>query len=473
MKKYNSLRIAVLIASTIIFPTFGMENWMTQSTMESSEPVIPEKQKNKNLKTLPLQRNKKRRINFLQQNATQEKINSLTEQIKNIDIAKQEKYKSIIDDISLKLQTPKKLTKNKLNTIHYSLKIINGESVHNIIKEINEQPLGLKNKLTILIELYNLPQPVFYKESKVSRGQGVMVGKQNELKSWLTNKTKMAAEITKLEVEYNDRLISIKDKLQDEKIPLKDLRSYKTTLEASIAHLKNSTNPEEITKRNEYQELLATVSQQINLFTTIDTQLLIDYSNFTIKQLFDYLESLLLLRKDLQNVFSKRYETLNTRIEEVRSYLNLKRQQRDEQEKKIAERAKEIDDKLKAIDREKADREKEIKKESERIALVKQQDEDREKVIQQKIKEENDKEEKLRQKLLSTNSTILGDINNLQALIAQGQKAAENEEKEKVELEKQQRIIDERIIFPRTRQFTAIREMFTNALNYLRSWWPF
>ncbi len=266
MKKYNSLYAALLIMLTITSPALSMEGDLMQSSFfERSEPrtidlpqsmisesSFSEKQKKEISKALPL---KKQPISFLQQKSTQKRIKSLSEQIKNIDELKQEKYKPIIDDISSKLQTPKKLTKNKLSAIDYTLKIINGKTINKIIEDLNQQPIGLKNKLNILTDLYNLPQPAIYKELESSLYKKPTSSRDSKSNTKLNNvnypfgldkKAEIETEIDKLELQFNDQL---KTKLQKEEIPLKALRTYKTNLEASIAQLKNSKNPEETNKK--------------------------------------------------------------------------------------------------------------------------------------------------------------------------------------------------------------------------------
>src|SRR5260221_2802651 len=318
---------------------------LTESTVEPKS-VFPTEQKKKISKPLTLESHKKQSINFLQQKSTQEKIKSLSTKIENINDFKQKQYKPIIDTISSTLKNPKKLTNNKLTSITYTLDIINGKSIKIILQNLNKQPISLYNKLSILTDLHNLPQPSVYQElesslyttPKSSRDLKVISGERYVLGSWLEAKAEIITELNKLELQYKDQLI---DTLKKEEMTLKVLHAHKKILEKSIDQLKNVKTPEGIAKKNKSQEILNTISHQINLFTAIDTQLLIDYSSFSTKQLLDYIESLIDLRTQLNNFDTQRYKKLNTTIEEALSYLPIKREYQAKQEELVKQKADE------------------------------------------------------------------------------------------------------------------------------------
>lgn len=524
MKKYNSLYAALLITLTITFPALSMD-LMQSSFFERSEPSVidlsqstfsepsfSEKQKKEISKILPLKKQpiKKQPISFLQQKSTQKRIKSLSEQIENIDKLKQEKYKPIIDDISSKLQTPKKLTKNKLSAIDYTLKIINGETINKIIKDLNQQPIGLKNKLSILTDLYNLPQPASYKELESSlykkptssRDSRVIQNEQRELSSWLEKKIEIAREIDKLELQFNDQL---KTKLQKEEIPLKALRTYKTHLEASIAQLKNSKNPEKIAKKETYQELLSTVSHQINLFTEIDQQILVDYTHFTINKLFDYLELLGYLRKNLNNEFSERYNKLDQQFKTVQSYQELKLQQRRDEQKQLEQVAIAEQQRLAEQERLEQEQQKKILESAQltekcftalgagfrrEVAKDAQNErittEDRNKILNalknyeehdQQIAEEQRLEQERLNKLIRSEEEKQQNKARLQYQEREARRL-ERELLEQANIIRQQRLAQERQESQKwipwiTTKFTAIKQTVVNFFSYLRLWWPF
>ncbi len=90
---------------------------------------------------------------------------------------------------------------------------------------------------------------------------------------------------------------------------IQDLQKYKTNLQTYLANLPKP-NPE---REKEYQEII----KHIDLINTIDEHMQIDYTIFTINELYNYLVSLNELLKQLHNPSSQRYKKLNNKITEV------------------------------------------------------------------------------------------------------------------------------------------------------------
>ena len=113
---------------------------------------------------------------------------------------------------------------------------------------------------------------------------------------------------------------------------IQDLQKYKENLQIYLAHLKNPT-PEKV---KEYQDII----DHINLINRIDAELKVNYKNFNMNELLTHIELLQELQKNLQNVFSERYQKLDNRIPDELQYyeqLKEKREQEELEEKKQLE----------------------------------------------------------------------------------------------------------------------------------------
>ena len=180
--KYNS-GVFMLFGMLMAFaPAWGMKNPLDEPTSNKPKTIQrrPSVQK--------LKSEKKENIDLTQATvnlgerlfrSNQEKqIDALNEKIGQITQDELEKYGSIITPIQLKLRGSSTLKRNVINRMDYSLRMIQEEDAKDIIKDIKEQKLNLKNKLDTLRYLQDLPAPNFYKD-------------KGEEASWLNKKIEL------------------------------------------------------------------------------------------------------------------------------------------------------------------------------------------------------------------------------------------------------------------------------------------
>src|SRR5579872_1586128 len=303
------------------------------------------------------------------------------------------KYEPLIQDLEAKISLIQdmeaKLRENidkKLDAIDYSLQMINQEHINFILMTINSRTLKLKNKISILKTLYNLPNPELYKESQNQKTNSLFIMKNNQAEYlyWLNGKEIIKEEIEIKEKQYNCE--KQKEKIEfkqthHQKISLVEWKNYQLALDhyslvvngiigkekvknliketkqkvileetkdslkemvwtihndktSDIAELSAykitlekyiSLLPKDFAQKPTYVETIQNVSQRIKLLTDIDHELSLDYEYCTLKELDDtVIEYLKNLQKKLNKPSSERHAQLEEKIKQIESLENKK-----------------------------------------------------------------------------------------------------------------------------------------------------
>jgi hypothetical protein len=112
------------------------------------------------------------------------------------------------------------------------------------------------------------------------------------------------------------------EKIRSQQNTIKDLEIYKRALVELIVYSEDQKVPQNII--NDYYEK----TEHIDLMGNIDKQLIVNYADFTIPQLYDYLDLLMSLREKLQDPDSLRYQNLDQKFNAVNNYINLKQEEK-------------------------------------------------------------------------------------------------------------------------------------------------
>jgi hypothetical protein len=479
MKKYT-----LLIMITTFFPACSMEeNWMTQSTiLQPGQPQPSDK-----IKELSFMR-KAMNKDFTQKTTDyKDKVRERIEALKSAHIIEDKEYQYNEDS---KLDIMNQFFTTYPNQICPELRLIikninnsfNRKDLITILPKLKTQMHSSKNDLIAnVIELTETKKFNFNDTEIQLMNNCLKIICSNQIEDYQQTIEETTKVIQLENAKTKAKIAAKKIRTNPENTTTKDLEKYKQDLEKLIIHLEEQKTSQDII--NKYQETIS----HIDLCIKIDEQLLIDYSDFSINELFDYLEVLGNLRKQLQDTNSKRYKKLNQRVKNANIDLQFKRQQRDSKER--MEKRKRLEQER--LEEENLRKQMEQKKLEQRLKEEEEKEEERK--IQQTIKLEEEKREqtrleyenKLKQQRLEQEQ--LAEQQRLEQQRLRENEEQRRERKARSEYEKlesqqleQQRLEKEArekalntFLSQRTRQFTAIREMVSNFLNYLRSWWPF
>ena len=262
----------------------------------------------------------------------QEKIDSLKEQTTKLkeDSSKYRTYKTIIDDLEVKLKS-NKLTSADIKVIYYTIKMVNRTPITIIIKEINEEPISLKSKIYILIKLSTLPRLSIPLEAKLVATREAGKTPVNQLKpsklqaEWSKKKIQLKQELEqKIIQNYKDQDIEIEfDELRSEFISLKRWENYKKALILYNNILdKNDPLKKEIEKKIQHVE--KSIEEKIQKTQQIrEANAQIREANAQIAEKKRKTKELeLTLAKQTTEIQTKRKNNENISLDELKDYKN-------------------------------------------------------------------------------------------------------------------------------------------------------
>lgn len=247
---------------------------------------------------------------------------------------------------------------------------------------------------------------------------------------------------------------------------LDELKNYQKNLQYIIANFEDTQNVQEIAQKNKYLETLENVTERIDLLIVIDEQLKINYKELNLNQLFEYIEFLDKLRKQLTNFSSEHYKKLDIQIKDATAYYREKIKTRNEEQLLEQKRLAQLKEKqeAEALNKQLDD-------------LIKEAEEDLNKKVQAKRKTMQQEQQKLEEARLEQEKRKEEMTKNL-ARLERDRLARKQLEQQEAQRLKQERIQQEnakRWTPWITNRFNQTRQTVFNFVNgigsTITSWW--